>query len=281
MNKHLTTALLVCAIASLAGCAPVDDEENVERTSAAYTVGTNTIPLTWWGGGGGSLGQIDCSPGDVAVGLYGSSQNEVNTMALDPTPRRLVTRVGLLCAHLEASGALGPTYATNALGNQVNHWNDDPQAFRFDCSPKILVGIRGRSGRFLDAIGASCGAVRGARSDAATQVGNIQTSPFGNVQAGATTDGSGQLLYAMSTPIAGGSGGAFFSDWCPNEMVVTRLAVRSGSWVDAVQATCTGVTDIPNAPTLDGTPVPPPRVIGVINKPPASGGISFCPSCRK
>ncbi|HVJ92724.1 MAG TPA: hypothetical protein VM580_23145 [Labilithrix sp.] len=250
--------------ATLTGCmAMSDDGENVASTTAsALSLGTNEIQLPPHGGAGGSPADISCNPGDVAVGLFGSSQEEQNLAQLDFIARRIITRVGLVCAHLESDGQLTGRYTTVVIGNPVSDYRRSPVPFTLLCPPGFVVGgIEGRAARFLDAIGIRC------RDSAGTY--NALNIP---VQAAAALV-QGESQY---TQVAGGDGGQPFADSCPNRYVVRHLTVRSGSWVDGAQAYCTEVLVPPPAP-----PPPADRTFTATSKPgfTKGGGFTFCPTC--
>ena len=136
LSPSLSVALVVASAVLSAGCSQaVDEDDVVASTASALAVGTGAIPLAVHGGDGGSPADVACDPGDVAVGLYGSSQIEQNLASLDITPRRLVTRVGLLCAHVESDGRLPPPSAEEvALGQCISRCNNVFQACSRGCA---------------------------------------------------------------------------------------------------------------------------------------------------
>jgi hypothetical protein len=152
-----------------------------------------TWVLGYRGGGGGGPAAAGCGGGDVAVGIFGRSGAYID-------------QLGLLCARLNQDGGLGPAYTTWAMGGGGG------APFHAICpSGQALVGLDGRSGRFVDQLGIRC------------------------APAGAW--GSNGIVWSARYA-GGGNGGNFFSDTCPQGYVITRIDGRSGQFVDGEQATC-------------------------------------------
>jgi hypothetical protein len=114
--------------------------------------------------------------------------------------------LGLVCRYVNADGSFGSYHYAGAHGGAGG------SSFVSTCSGDMaVVGFYGRSGGYVDGLGMYCARPATWRS-------------------GSGFDGS---LW-----VAGGSGGAFFSDLCRNGPMVTKLRLRSGDLVDQMQAVC-------------------------------------------
>lgn len=193
------TCYLVSIISLLAlapGCVMDEadrDGAGTAELSSELSVSGSLYSLPARGGSGGAASSLNCAPDYVAVGIYGRSG-------------RYIDRLGLTCAPLHANGSLGPSYDTGSLGGNGG------SSFRLGCpSGTAIVGVYGRSGRYLDQIGLACSGVAHWRN-------------HGTVQ-----------YYSTS---AGGSGGGYFEDLCPIAYVGSRLNVRTGRYADREQLVC-------------------------------------------
>ena len=83
---------------------------------------------------------------------------------------------------------------------------------------QVIVGLAGASAQYLDRIQPVCAPLF--TEDFLTDVIQIRTGP----------------ATVVSTP--GGPAGAAFDDRCPDDMVVTRINVRTGTWLDSITARC-------------------------------------------
>jgi hypothetical protein len=274
LKLGMITAMALAATACSASPGGEGEGSAASELTVLHSLSTQDYALSPHGGSGGSPTDIACLPGDVAVGLYGSSEYEQNLARLDITLRRLITRVGLICAHLESDGGLTREYTTPTVGKQGDNFNASPEAFSLKCWNAALYGIRGRAGLFLDAIGPVCGPVRYGPSYPA----NTDSASTGNIANGDVVNGDPAAIaqVALSTTIAGGAGGTGFDDRCPANFVVNRLTVRSGSWVDNAQAHC---SEVIYTKLLDPPPAPPPPPSAPY-VPKRGGGMTFCPTCR-
>jgi hypothetical protein len=87
---------------------------------------------------------------------------------------------------------------------------------------EIVIGIRGRNGSEVDQLYLQCGRVTLTRG--------------GGGAWGVAVTATG------TTPVRGGSGGGFFGEDCPTGRVMTGLAGRSGTRIDAIANRCSSVT---------------------------------------
>ena len=86
--------------------------------------------------------ELACPPSSVAVGLTGRASDKIEELALS-------------CAKVDASGALGEVVHTGTIGGGEE---DD---FDLKCGPnERMVGLLGRSGDWLDALGPVCDTVK-------------------------------------------------------------------------------------------------------------------------
>lgn len=83
---------------------------------------------------------------------------------------------------------------------------------------EVIVGLSGRSGPYLDRVQPVC---------APLVVSEVSATRV-QLETGAH--------HVVDT--AGGPGGGPFEDHCPDDMVVTRVSVTSGDWIDSVTARC-------------------------------------------
>lgn len=98
-----------------------------------------------------------------------------------------------------------PTAWTEVWGNGDLGGTDRGQQA---CINNYIVGITGRSGLYLDALGIIC-----------------------------TPDPS-NYTYSYTVGYTGGGGGNYFRDLCAPNEIVRRIRVRTGGWVDSIQIYC-------------------------------------------
>ncbi len=170
-------------------------EQSGEAVSA-YTVSGYTWQLPYRGGEGGGPYNISCGNA-VAAGVFGRSGAYVD-------------QLGLICAELRQDGSLGPAWTTNTAGG-----NGGGSFYAVCPDGQALVGLTGRSGRYVDQIGIQCAPVSAWLSSG---------SPWYSNYAG------------------GGSGGNPYGDTCRKGYMITSINGRSGSYVDAQQPVCTYVS---------------------------------------
>ncbi|MFE8597857.1 jacalin family lectin [Archangium violaceum] len=205
--KKTTTALMIAASLSILPACGMEEANAPElqesetlaapdlgQTDSALSVGSYSFNLSARGGSGGAASSTECPANYVAVGIHGRASN-------------LVASLGLVCRYLYTDGSLGAWYYTAAT-NGVYAGN----SFDIQCpTGQVAVGVHGRSGIFLDALGVSC------------------------AYPNSWMNGSG----VQSTTVkAGGTGGNAFSDICPSQYVVRKLNLRSWDHLDQEQAVC-------------------------------------------
>ncbi|NMO19255.1 phosphatidylinositol-specific phospholipase C domain-containing protein [Pyxidicoccus fallax] len=117
-----------------------------------------------------------------------------------------IDRLGLVCRYVNSDGSLGSYHYASAQGG------DGGSYFERTCfSGMVIVGFHGRSGAYVDGLGMHCA------RPATWNIGyGVDSSPW----------------------LAGGNGGASFSDLCRNGSMVTRLRLRTWSLVDQMQPLC-------------------------------------------
>ena len=194
-------ALLAC----LSACGPDDQmqnestsEVNLAQTRAGLVLTGYTYTMPARGGWGGGFSSLSCSQGYVAVGIFGRSGGYID-------------QVGLECAFMYSDGSLSEwsRYRTGTAGG----YGGGP--FSITCpSNQAIVGLKGRSGGYVDRLGIFCSTVSNWRTYATIQ-------------------------HASSE--AGGTGGGYFSDTCPGSYVLTTLNLRAGGYVDQEQGVCSYV----------------------------------------
>ncbi|WP_437551506.1 hypothetical protein WME97_10005 [Sorangium sp. So ce367] len=169
-------------------------QDEVGVATAAFSRSDAHVRMAYRGGTGGSWFDIPCAHDEVAIGLYGRSG-------------ALVDQVGLVCAPLQANGSIGPYSTRGSAGG----YGGGP--FSTLCpSGEVLVGLEGRSGKYVDQIGIQCAPV-----DDWCSCGGVRNGYYAG----------------------GGPGGGAFTDTCPKGYVITSLSGRSGSLADAIQGVCT------------------------------------------
>jgi len=133
-------------------------------TYGRTAVGPHQTALVWHGGSGGRPRQLVCPPGTPLV-----SGISIDTEGVDTT---IVNSVRLYCTDSGSQRAPnpnpsalfeGPTYVPSkpALGFGVGGELGFGGQYRQDCpSGQVAVGIHGRSGKWLDAVGLACDSPR-------------------------------------------------------------------------------------------------------------------------
>ncbi len=82
--------------------------------------------------------ELACPPSSVAVGMSGRAGDKIE-------------QLGLSCAKVDASGALGEVVHTGTIGG------GGAEAFDLPCdAPKRMIGVLGRAGDWLDSLGPVC-----------------------------------------------------------------------------------------------------------------------------
>lgn len=166
------------------------------------TLGTNVF-----GGSGGTTSTWNCPEGYLLTALAGTvSAGKPSIASLQP-----------ICRILTPKGPLQPTLAT-LEGPRFGPATGKP--FRLDCGPRgVIVGIHGRQGKVLHALGVSCAAVSTSKPD-------------------------GPLTWTEATRVdaVGGSEGTSFDYACGTGSGGWSVRVATGALVDSAGVTC-GVAD--------------------------------------
>lgn len=212
VDKYLKPALF-CTIAVLAGCDEgVDDPQQQELQRAAdeqedIEAPLMTMPFE-------VSGEVYTLP---ARGGFGGVPHTLRcpsgrvAVGIYGRSGVYVDKLGLVCAHLHKSGNLGPAGDVGTFGGNGGNF------FRLTCPHnQAIVGIHGGAGDYVDRIGLRCAEVEDWYED--NEVDH-------------------------STATAGGQGGSPFSDECPRQYVVDQLNVRTGDYVDQVEAVCVHIDD--------------------------------------
>jgi hypothetical protein len=129
--------------------------------------GNQTTPADWSGGPGGHLQRLMCPASTpVVIGI------DVGTRLDDLTMSQLnVSRIHLYCG-LAAAGQKSAAQPTAIFDAPYEHDRSDQHQ---DCpAGQVAVGVNGRSGRFLDALGMICGAPR--RDTSGKALGRVQST---------------------------------------------------------------------------------------------------------
>ncbi|WP_199243333.1 hypothetical protein [Vitiosangium sp. GDMCC 1.1324] len=142
-------------------------------------------------------------------GVAGGIACPANSVAvgIQGTLSAYLNSIGLVCRTLNADGTLGATSSTAVAGSQWGSF------FSLQCPDGMaIVGFPGHTGWYVDSLGLYCAAPNAWMSSATVQSTVAETgSPYSNP----------------------------FSDVCPQQQVVTQLAVRNGNVLDQEQALCT------------------------------------------
>ena len=188
-----------CAATERCGDGIDDDCDGVADDGCGYGLGELVHRLHTYGGGFFSGGPftLACSADDVVVGLGGRSGARVDQVA----PR---------CAALRADGAHGDGVPIGSAGG------DGGIRFEVACPSEhdVVVGLHGRSGDGIDALGVICADVR--------------DWAFGTAS-------------SFDLASRGGTGGSAFRAACPRGYVLTELRGRAGDRVDELTGTCRNV----------------------------------------
>lgn len=154
-------------------------------------------------------------------GVAGGIACPANSVAvgIQGTLNAYLNSIGLLCRTLNANGTLGASSSTPVAGNQ---WGT---GFSLQCPDGMaIVGFPGHTGWYVDSLGLYCAAPNAWMSSATVQSTVAEAgSPYSNP----------------------------FSDVCPQQQVVTQLAVRNGDVLDQEQALCTRMVAGPPASCQD------------------------------
>jgi hypothetical protein len=170
----------------------------------AYVLSGATQTMARRGGDGGDEYTIACPNGSVAVGISGRAGGLV---------RNRVQQLQLVCRALEPDGSLA-----DSVSESDSTGGDGGDPFDETCSAgEAIAGLRGRAGSEIDAIGIECAPVR----------------EWVDEGAGLREIGEAH----------GGGGGDPFRDVCSRGYFVDQLDGRSGTRVDALEASCSEVVD--------------------------------------
>ncbi|MGD9850886.1 MAG: hypothetical protein AB7T38_06450 [Nitrospirales bacterium] len=142
-----------------------------------------------------------------AIGSYSGVRSRAAISSLT------LQRIRALAAAKQSSSNRSPEFVTPTFGGSGGN-----QSYNLDCGPgAVMVGILGKTGSWIDAIGVIC----------------QQVNP------------DGQLGAEFTTRTVGGTGGATKSDRCPSGSVVGSFSARTGSFVERTFMKCLG-WDQPN-----------------------------------
>jgi hypothetical protein len=201
VSSSLAGSLLLVGLAG--GCALDDDPGDAYDVSSdqAEVLGPTytELALPWHGGGGGGYtGHV--TPPAVIFGVQLRSGTLVD---------------GIRFAWYQAVTADNSWHPSNPWG-WTPWYGGGGGAYHapWYCPTQLrkgVIGIRGNSGTLLDRFGVICGDVDNP----------VPTDP-GNTY----------------SPLWGGGGGGWFTDFCPAGYVVDSFNVRSGTLVDGLQAIC-------------------------------------------
>jgi hypothetical protein len=146
------------------------------------------------GGDGGDPNEIACPTNGVVTGLIVESA-------------QYVEKIQLTCSQLLNDGTNGTSTIFGAMGGL----GDSAGAVTtLACRPnQVLMGIRGRSGEYVDQIQGHCASLTGPQVSDST--------------------------------VVGGGGGLPFDSQCPANHVVTGIVGRSGWYLDQVNIVCTPI----------------------------------------
>ena len=189
-----------CATSERCGDGIDDDCNGVADDGCGYGLGDLVHHLRTYGGGFFSGGpfSMSCGGGEVVVGLGGRSGARVD-------------QVALRCATLHPDGAHGASTLTEPAGG------DGGTPFEDECPGEhdVVIGVHGRSGAGIDALGVICADVR-----------------------------DWTLGTASSFDLAphGGTGGSAFRASCPRGYALTDLRGRAGDRLDELTGTCRNLT---------------------------------------
>ncbi|MCP3064994.1 hypothetical protein LXT21_40095 [Myxococcus sp. K38C18041901] len=195
MNRMLRSASLagVC-VAVLSGCGGMEeqvrDELELGQVESGLTLTGFTVSLGTHGGTGGTAVTLGCPAGYVAVGIFGREADNID-------------QLGLRCAYLYSTGALGASANTGTAGGMGG------SSFALNCPlGQAVVGFHGRDAARVDALGLYC----------STPTNWLSTnSP------------------QYTTVAVGGTGGIAFADAPIRSHLVTAIQARAGARVDQIR----------------------------------------------
>jgi hypothetical protein len=136
-------------------------------TYGTTAFGNQTTPAGWSGGPGGHLQRLMCpTSAPVVIGI------DVGTRLDDSTYSQLnVSRIHLYCG-LAAAGQKSAAQPAAIFDAPYEHDRSDQHQ---DCpAGQVAVGVNGRSGQFLDALGMICGAPR--KDTSGKALGRVQST---------------------------------------------------------------------------------------------------------
>ena len=193
----------MCAASEVCGNGRDDDCNGlVDDGCGGYRVTSMEHVLGTFGGGlfSGPPFAIACGSGHVLIGLAGRSGDRVD-------------QIRPACTRLASDGTVDPTTVTSpgtAGGSGGSPFDDVCPG-----EAGAVVGLHGRSGSRIDAIGITCADVR--------------------EWVGGTAD-------SFDLASHGGTGGSAFRTMCPRGYVVTEIHGLAGDRVDEISGTCRLVT---------------------------------------
>lgn len=184
-------AMIPMTLVACASPTTSDPESEVETVDQPLSDTNLAWNLAWHGGsGGGPFYDIGCQYGEVIVGLFGRRGNYVDA-------------IGFMCQAIGSDGSLGAEYQKGPFGGGGGN-----PTWEVRCPQgEAVVGIHGRSGRYLDRLGIVCA-----------------SPPFRG--------------YPTYRDGGGGWGGSEFIDNCPHGYALRSIAMRWGSWMDGVAGRC-------------------------------------------
>jgi hypothetical protein len=155
---------------------------------------------------------------DITVGgPYGSVEHTIS----DSYYRGFSGRAGAFIDAIQFFGASGSSGAFGGGGGDAFSLIDCPDRL------KMMVGIYGRAGFYIDQLGAIC-AARPSSNSNVSGVGGRVSYTFANTSMPPT----------ISTYTVGGNGGDFFEYICPNDSWIVGWSIVTGLYVDRLTAYC-------------------------------------------
>jgi hypothetical protein len=181
-----------------------------------YTVIGDPWYLQHHGGTGGSPTWPQCEPGNLVVGIWGATNDQVYGQSYD-----FVTRFGLICATLESNGTLSPSWTNHSVGGAAN-W-----IFYDECpAGQVVTGFSGSAATYVDRVGIQCTPV--------TEINNAEAYGHLLMESAAGSSSS----YQLNGEFGGSGGNEFNNDSCPTGYAVSYGIVGSGTYIDYFQMTC-------------------------------------------
>jgi hypothetical protein len=205
MNFRNVIALILTPIALLAGCAaPTDDD--ADESANDENVGQTSSAFSVTTSRTYELGRIGGTGGNPGTLRCRDTRDVI--VGVRGRTGNVIDSLGLICAPLSSNGTLGPAYTTGTLGG-----SGGSTSFNLQCpSGSAVSRIDAYAATYVDNIALACA-----------------RAPF----TGAST--TTEFAHYWH------SGGSLVQEKCPQNFLLTSLAVTTGNVVDSITPRCSWV----------------------------------------